>query len=133
LTDLLVKNGCVKSEYADVVISREKQYPTGIPAAGLSVAIPHGFADDCVLDPSVAVATLARPVMFGNMFNPDEELAVGMVFLIALSSKDKNELARDLEKVMSIFPDGDLLSRLRAAKSGSEFAEIMGNRLEAVS
>ncbi|MDR0402583.1 MAG: PTS sugar transporter subunit IIA, partial [Treponema sp.] len=63
LTDLLVKNGCVTSDSADVVISRENQYPTGIPAAGLSVAIPHGFADDCVLDPSVAVATLARPVM----------------------------------------------------------------------
>ncbi|MDR1251244.1 MAG: PTS sugar transporter subunit IIA [Treponema sp.] len=129
LTDLLVKNGCVKIEYADVVISREEQYPTGIPAAGLSVAIPHGFADECVLEPSVGVATLARPVMFGNMFNPDEELAVRMVFLIALSSKDKNELAKDLERVMSILPDGDLLAGLYAAESGREFTELLGNRL----
>jgi PTS system galactitol-specific IIA component len=132
LTELLVKNGCVKIEYADVVISREEQYPTGIPAAGLSVAIPHGFADDCVLEPSVAVATLARPVMFRNMFDTDEELAVRMVFLIALSSKDKNELAKDLERVMSVLSDGELLSGLYAAKSGFEFTEIMGNRLEKV-
>jgi PTS system galactitol-specific IIA component len=130
LTELLAKNGCVKLEYADVVISREEQYPTGIPAAGLAVAIPHGFADDCVLEPSIAVATLVRPVAFRNMFDPDEELAVGMVFLIALSSKDKNELAKDLEKVMSILSDGELLSGLRAAKSGLEFTEIMGKRLE---
>jgi PTS system galactitol-specific IIA component len=129
LTDLLVKSGCVKGEYADVVISREEQYPTGIPTAGLPVAIPHGFADDCVLEPSVGAATLARPVMFRNMFNPDEELAVGMVFLIALSSKDKNEQAKDLERVMSILPDADLLSRLYAAKSGVEFAAAMGSRM----
>jgi PTS system galactitol-specific IIA component len=133
LTDLLVKNGCVKIEYADVVISREEQYPTGIPTAGLPVAIPHGFADDCVLAPSIAVATLARPVTFRNMFDPDEELAVGIVFLIALSSKDKNELAKDLERVMSMLSDGELLSGLSAAKSGLEFTEIMGNRLERVS
>jgi PTS system galactitol-specific IIA component len=132
LTDLLVKNGCVKIEYADVVINREEQYPTGIPAAGLSVAIPHGFADGCILKPSVAVATLARPVMFRNMFDPDEELTVGMVFLIALSSKDKNELAKDLSRVMDIFPDGDLLSGLYAAKSSCEFVGIMGGRLEGV-
>jgi PTS system galactitol-specific IIA component len=130
LTELLVKSGCVKIEYADVVITREEQYPTGIPTAGLPVAIPHGFADDCVLEPSVGVATLARPIIFRNMFDPDEELAVGMVFLIALSSKDKNKLAGDLERVMSILPDADLLSRLYASGSGHEFVEIMGNRLE---
>ena len=130
LTDLLVRNGCVKSEYADVVITREEQYPTGIPTAGLSVAIPHGFADDCVLKPSIGVATLAHPVAFKNMFDPDEELVVGMVLLIALSSKDKNDLAKDLGKVMGILSDADLLSRLYAAKSGYEFVEIMGNWLE---
>lgn len=133
LTELLVKSGCVKSEYADVVITREEQYPTGIPTAGLSVAIPHGFADDYVLEPSVGVATLARPILFRNMFDPEEELAVGMVFLIAMSSKDKNKLAGDLERVMSILSNGDLLSRLYAAKSGYEFVEIMGNRLEEIS
>ncbi|MDR1576013.1 MAG: PTS sugar transporter subunit IIA [Treponema sp.] len=131
LTDLLVNSGYVKGEYADVVISREEQYPTGIPTAGLSVAIPHAFADDCVLEPSVGVATLARPVIFKNMFDPDEELGAAMVFLIALSSKDKNEQAENLGRVMSIFSDGDLLSGLYAAKSGHEFVKIMGNRLEA--
>jgi hypothetical protein len=63
------------------------------------------------------------------MFDPDEELAVLMVFLIALSSKDKNEVAKDLEKVMSVLSDGELLSGLYAAKTGCEFAGIMGNRL----
>ncbi|MDR2786632.1 MAG: PTS sugar transporter subunit IIA [Treponema sp.] len=126
LTDTLVKSGCVKAEYADVVIAREEQYPTGIPAAGLPAAIPHGFADDCVLEPAVAAATLARPVMFRNMFDPDEELAVGIVLLVALSSKDKNKVAEDLGKVMGILSDSDLLSRLCAAKSGREFVQILG-------
>jgi PTS system galactitol-specific IIA component len=132
LTDLLVKNGGVKIEYADAVITREETYPTGIPAAGLSVAIPHSFADEYVLEPSIGIATLAHPIAFKNMFDPDEELAVGMVFLIALSSKDKNDMAKDLERVMSILSNGDQLSRLYAAKSGYEFVEIMGSRIGGV-
>ncbi|MDR1506413.1 MAG: PTS sugar transporter subunit IIA [Treponema sp.] len=128
LTGLLVQNGCVKAEYAGAVITREEQYPTGIPASGLPVAIPHAFADDCVLKPCVAAATLGRPVMFRNMFDPDEELAVVMVFLIALSSKDKNRAAKDLEEVMSIFSNGELLCGLYAAKSAGEFVRILGKR-----
>lgn len=129
LTELLVKNGYIKPEYYDIVIAREEQYPTGLSTKGIKVAIPHGFADDCVMEPSVGVATLARPVLFRNMFNPDEELAVGMVFLIALSSKDKNELAKDLGRVMSVFSDGDLLSGLYAAKNGREVVEIISEPL----
>ena len=129
LTELLAKNGYVKNEYADVVINREKEYPTGIPTGGLEVAIPHGFADDCVLSPTVGAATLAYPVVFRNMFDPDMELPVKMVFLIALSSKDKNEQAKNLESIMNILPDDVLLNKLYVSKTGQEFVEAMGKHL----
>jgi PTS system galactitol-specific IIA component len=129
LAELLAKNGYIKSEYADVVLAREKEYPTGLPTGSIRVAIPHGFADDCVLSPTVGAATLAHPVVFRNMFDSDMELGVEMVFLIALSSQEKYEQAKNLEKVMNILPDGDLLNSLYISKSGEEFVEKMGNRL----
>jgi PTS system galactitol-specific IIA component len=123
LTELLVKNGCVTPEYYDVLIEREEQYPTGLPTEGVKVAIPHGFSPSSVLKPAVGVATLARPVVFRNMACKDEELSVELVFMFALVSEEAQ--GEDLRRVMGIFGDAGLLSRLRAAKSGREVEEIL--------
>ncbi|GHV78092.1 hypothetical protein AGMMS49942_29130 [Spirochaetia bacterium] len=127
LTDLLVKNGCIKPEYYEIVRAREEQYPTGLPTEGVRVAIPHGFSTDCVLKPTVGIATLTRPVVFHNMVAKDEELPVKLVFLFALTGEDAH--SDDMQKVMGVFSDGDLLARIYAAKSGSEVAAIMSEPL----
>ena len=123
LVDLLVKNGYVKQEYYDILVTREEQYPTGLPTGEVQVAIPHGIGDGSVLKPAIAIATLKHNVIFNNMCNKDEELSVGIVFLLALVSE--HELAEDLDRVMSIFADSDSLSRLYAAKNRREAAMIM--------
>ena len=128
LVDLLVKNGCVKPEYYNILIEREEQYPTGLPTESVQVAIPHGCSEGTVLKPAVAVATLARKVVFRNMANKEEELSVGIVFMLALVSE--HELAEDLNRIMSVFSEGDVLSRLYAAKSGSEVTRIMDESLK---
>ena len=127
LVDLLVANGCVKPEYYSILVSREEQYPTGLPTEGVQVAIPHGCSQGSVLKPSVAIATLARPVTFRNMANKDEELSVGIVFVLALV--DEHELAEDLNRVMGVFSEADRLTKIFTAKSGAEIAGIMGESL----
>jgi PTS system galactitol-specific IIA component len=129
LNGLLVQRGCVKAEYAELLIEREGKYPTGLPTEGVKVAIPHAFAENGeVLIPAIACATLARPVVFKNMADPDDPLEAGIVFLLAL--KGEHESAKDLDRVMSVFSDADLLARLYAAKSGAEFAELMKEPLQ---
>ncbi|MDR0472306.1 MAG: PTS sugar transporter subunit IIA [Treponema sp.] len=130
LVDLLVKNGYITPDYYDVLIAREKKYPTGLPTEGIKVAIPHGFSDESVIKPAVGIATLANPVKFNNMFEIEQELAVGIVFLLALSSKEKDKHGKDLARVMGVFSDADLLSRLQAAKTGNEVTQIMSEPLK---
>ena len=130
LADLLVKNGYTTPEYYDILIAREKDYPTGIPIGEINAAIPHGFSDKDVIKPGAGIAVLKQPVLFRNMFNPDEELPVRIVLVIALSSKDKNSLAKELSKVMSILSEKELLAGLIAAKNGKEVAEIMGTPVQ---
>ena len=127
LVDLLVKNGYLTKGYYDVVAEREEKYPTGLPTEGIKVAIPHGFSEDSVLKPAVGIATLARPVIFKNMFADDEELAVEMVFLLALTNKD--EQGKDLARIMDVFSDSSLLLRLHAAKTGHELTELVKSSL----
>ena len=128
LVDLLVVNGFVKPEYYDILITREEQYPTGLPTEGIHVAIPHGVSDGCVLKPAVAMATLAHNVTFRNMADKDEELSVGIVFLFGLPGE--HELAEELDKVMSIFSEGELLSKVYSAKTKKEIVEIMSELLK---
>ena len=128
LVDLLVQNGYVKPEYYDILIEREEQYPTGLPTLGIQVAIPHGISEGCVLKPAVAMATLARNVTFRNMADKEEELSIGIVFLFGLPGE--HELAKDLNRVMSIFSESELLSRVYSAKTGHEIVEIMNKLLK---
>jgi len=128
MVDLLVKNGFVKPEYYQILISREEQYPTGLPTECVQVAIPHGCSEGSVLKPAVAVATLAKNVAFRNMANKDEELSVGIVFMLAIVNE--HELAEDLSRVMSVFSEAGMLERLYTAKAGSEIVEIMSETLK---
>ena len=128
LVDLLVKNGSVKPEYYDILISREEEYPTGLPTEGVHVAIPHGCSEGTVSKPAIAVATLRQKVTFRNMASKEEELSVGIVFLLALVSE--HELAEDLSRVMSIFSRGDMLARLYASKNKREAVDIISASFE---
>jgi mannitol/fructose-specific phosphotransferase system IIA component (Ntr-type) len=62
------------------------------------------------------------------MANDEEELSVGIVFLFGLPGE--HELAEDLNKVMSIFSESELLSRVYSAKTGHEIVEIMNSLLK---
>ena len=128
MVDLLVNNGYVKPEYYDILIAREEQYPTGLPTEGIQVAIPHGISEGSVIKPAVALATLAKKIKFRNMANKDEELSVGLVFLFGLPGE--HELAEELNKVMSIFSEGELLSRVYSSKSKDQIMEIMNKLLK---
>ena len=127
MVDLLVKNGYVKPEYYDILIALEEQYPTGLPTEGVQVAIPHGISEGSVIKPAVALATLAKKIKFKNMADNNEELSVGLVFLFGLPGE--HELAEELNKVMSIFSEGELLSRVYASTSKDEIVEIMNKLL----
>ena len=127
MVDLLVKNNYVKPEYYDILISREEQYPTGLPTEGIQVAIPHGISEGSVLKPAVALATLAKKIKFRNMADKDEELLIGIVFLFGLPGE--HELAEELNKVMSIFSEGELLSRVYESTSKDGIVELMNKLL----
>ena len=127
LADLLVKNGCVTPGYFPLLISREEKYPTGLPTEGVHVAIPHACSEGSVLKPAIAIATLARSVTFKNMANKDEGLSVGIVFVLALA--DEKALAGDLNRVMGIFSEAELLTKIHAAGNGSEIVTLMSTSL----
>ena len=83
LGELLSKHGFVSGGYADKVIEREIEYPTGLQTRGPAIAIPHA-CDDGVNWNHVAIGILKEPVKFHNM----EDLEM-LQFLIKVFQYEK--------------------------------------------
>lgn len=96
----MVENQYVKPTFVDAVIRREHKFPTGLPTGGIMVAIPHADWTN-VNRGTISVATLEKPVLFKNMGNPEEDLAVRLIFMLAVSEPHAEvNLLRDLMRIV---------------------------------
>ncbi|MBV9949983.1 MAG: PTS sugar transporter subunit IIA [Myxococcales bacterium] len=108
----LFQDGKVKESFAAAAVLRERRSPTGLPFAGGAVALPHAEPEH-VASAAIAVATLARPVIFREMGNPASELEVDLVVMPALTAKE--QAASGLSRVLHLLQDAALREELRAA------------------
>lgn len=118
LAGKLERLGQVRETYAEAVLAREAKLPTGLPLGrAMNVAVPHTDPEH-VIRPGIALATLARPVAFANMEDPDERVPVGLVFMLALNDKDKQ--VEMLQEIMETIQDPAAVDALLAAGSVDE-------------
>jgi PTS system galactitol-specific IIA component len=105
--------GFVRDSFVQAAIDRETTMPTGLPLDGeFNAAIPHTDIEH-VIKPALALATLARPVEFGNMIDPEEAVLVRLVILMAMEeAKSQVEM---LQEIAGVLQDPDLIAKLVAA------------------
>lgn len=104
LSNKLIKEGYVKKSYTRAVLEREMIFPTGLPTEPYAVAIPHTDIEH-VIKPGIAFATLKKHVMFNVMGDPDNEIAVRLVFMLAMS--ERHMQIEILEDLMNALQDRD--------------------------
>lgn len=129
LADRLHEAGYVGVKYGEATLAREMIHPTGLPTKPLFIAIPHADADD-VIDSALAYAALKTPVMFRNMVEPEEELPVEMVFMIANASPE--EQVKALRRLATLFGDPDRLVELKALTEAEMVVEWLKAALEQI-
>lgn len=124
LAERLHSLGYVKPSFAEAVLAREAQLPTGLPlGTDNNVAVPHTDPEH-VLKPGLAFATLARPVSFANMEDPDEKLPVRLVFLMALNDKDKQ--VEMLQQIAGTIQSPETIDALIKSKSVEDVSRLLG-------
>jgi galactitol PTS system EIIA component len=114
--------GIVRQSFEAALLAREASSPTGLPLAGRKLALPHADPEH-VITPAIACAALAAPVSFREMGNPDQELAVEVVALLALTDHEsaQQSLVRFLEKSQ----DGTFLDRLCACSAPAALCALL--------
>ena len=122
VTAKMQEKGYVGDSYCGAVLEREESDPTGLPSEGVMTAVPHAFCGE-VYRTGVGIASLANPVLFRNTVDPEEELPVELVFVMANESGEDAHLG-DLQELMAVFSKKQLLLDLKQAENPREFAEI---------
>ncbi|WP_018924605.1 PTS sugar transporter subunit IIA [Salsuginibacillus kocurii] len=107
--ETLHNKGLVKESYVDAVIAREKEFPTGLPTSGISVALPHTDAEH-VYHKGICIGVVKDKVEFGIMGDDSETTAVKLVFMLAMD-EPHSQLSL-LQQLMQIFQDEDTLKQL---------------------
>jgi len=110
LASKLHAQGLVTAEYAGQTYQRELDHPTGLPTRPFCIAFPHADAQG-VHQSGLALAVLSQPVTFKNMGDPDEELPVYLVLMLA--NRDPSEQVKTLRNLAVLFGKPDQLQALR--------------------
>ena len=119
----LAETGYIDESYATATKTREETFPTGIKLTDIALALPHATPDDNVHKDGIGMLRLAMPVDFGSMEDPDQKIAVSMVFLLAL--KSSNQHLEMLQKLFDAFQNDELVTNLGQAKTPEDFKNIL--------
>ena len=125
LSGLLAARHYVQETFADAALRREADLPTGLKLAGdIHAAIPHTDVEH-VIKPGVALATLPQPVIFHHMIDPEEEVPVRLVFLLALE-QPKSQVAM-LQEIATILQSPSLVTQIVDAANIDEIKETLAS------
>ncbi len=126
LAGKLHEQGLVVAEYGEQTYQRELEHPTGLPTKPFCIAFPHADAQG-VHSSGLALATLAKPVGFRNMGDPDEELQVSLVLMLA--NRDPEEQIQTLRNLALLFSKPDKLVALRDQPTAQAAAACLRDEL----
>jgi PTS system galactitol-specific IIA component len=129
LSRLLFERGYVKSSYKNAAIEREKEFPTGLPTKGCGTAIPHADIEHTI-KPGIAVATLKRPVKFGQLGDASNQIDVSIVFLLSVTKPTTQVYL--LQALVEVYKDEDLLCKLLDATEPDTIVEEVNTSLAKV-
>lgn len=125
LSGRLLDAGAVDLDFPEALRIREQQYPTGLPTP-IPTAIPHADPEH-VLTPGLAIASLARPVPFGEMGGSGGTVDVRLVVMPLLTDARAHLTA--LQRLMGLLRDRSAVEDLLAAADDDELAERASSRL----
>uniref|UniRef100_UPI0032D6DBAC 10E8 EPITOPE SCAFFOLD B055 n=1 Tax=synthetic construct TaxID=32630 RepID=UPI0032D6DBAC len=121
LAEPLIDDGMVEKEFADHVIEREKQTPTGLQAEPVGVAIPHTMGE-YVRENAISVGILTKPVNFTGWYQSEEPVPVRVVFMLAI--RNWFDITNVLNWIKRVIQDRDFMRRLLTMNDEEIYEEI---------
>ena len=124
LSEKFVEAGVVEDNFLEGLLKREAVFPTGLllDDRDFGVAIPH-TDPEYVKSTQLGFMTLDEPVSFKFMADPETEVPVKIIFMMAI--KEAHGQVEMLSKLMEIFADSSMVDRFRAVDNIDDFLAIV--------
>jgi galactitol PTS system EIIA component len=117
--DLAEAEGFARPGFGAALISREEEYPTGLPMK-IPLAIPHAYPE-FVIQPGVGVALLDPAVEFREMGGEEDQvLSVRLVVLMLVTQETAHNA--DLSTIIRMFKNPEWYEKFSTAADPSELA-----------
>ncbi len=126
LTDYLLDKGYVKNGYKEAILEREAMFPTGLSTGVINIAIPHADTR-YVNQAAICVGILKKPVKFSAMDEPDHQIDVNIIIVLAL--KEAHGHLEMLQKVVELIKDQDNLKKIVTASDTKPVYDIISSHL----
>ncbi|MFN2281053.1 MAG: PTS sugar transporter subunit IIA [Anaerolineales bacterium] len=111
LSTILESKGYVKDTYLESIINRENRFPTGLKVEELvNIAIPHTDVEHVLKPTMVVIKHSSGDLRFYRMDEPNDEIAVDVVFLLVV--KEPDGYVNFLAALTSLFQDADFIEQL---------------------
>ncbi|ARI75343.1 PTS sugar transporter subunit IIA [Halobacillus mangrovi] len=123
----LVEQKLVKETFPPAIIAREEEYATGLPTAGVAVAIPHTDVEH-VNRKTISVGVLKNTVDFGVMGDDKETIPVQIVFLLAMD--EAHSQLSLLQQLMKVFQNEDVLLSILNDQNKTSIRDLMEEKLD---
>jgi Phosphotransferase system mannitol/fructose-specific IIA domain (Ntr-type) len=114
------EKGYVTSKFAEDLLSREAEFPTGLNTP-VPIAIPH-IGTNCNKS-FFSFATLKKPIDFENMDGSEGMVPVRIVFLFGIVEPE--EQVGVLTKISKLFQDKDFLEKIYESLNPNEALKIV--------
>ena len=111
----------VQPNFLEGIQEREKNFPTGLQSDTVGFAIPHTDSKN-VKRNQLGFMSLTNPVVFKSMADPDEEIQVELIVMMAIQGHDQAEM---LGRLMDMFMNEDTVNRLKTVNDFDSFYEIV--------
>lgn len=122
LSTILEDNGNVKESFYQALIDREANFPTGLEAKEVNIAIPHADAVH-VNKPAIVIAKLKDTIDFNCMIDLNKDIPVKLVFLLAIT---KPELQVNLlQQLMGLIESEDKINTILNASESEDVINLL--------
>lgn len=126
MCDNLCREGIVKESYLAAILEREASYPTGLKCGGINIAIPHADIVH-VNEAAISVAILKVPAPFKAMDEPDGDVPVSIVIMLALTEAHGH--IEMLQKIVGLIQNQAGLQKLIETDDKKAVMELMDKEL----
>lgn len=126
MADNLCKRGIVKETYKKAILDREQEFPTGLNTGGINVAIPHADISH-VNKAAICVGILKEPAAFHAMDEPDYDVPVKLVIMLALTEAHGH--IEMLQKIVGLIQDQAAVKEITETDDSEKAGELISRFL----